>query len=1784
MRNLKRKIGYKVMAMLMVVFMLSSMIPASVTAFALDAIDDSPFKATNFTAVYNSSTDAVDLAWDAFETAPYELWVCVDGTKTTQIDATATEYSCPAEAGGDADYSILAFVDEYDTDGVESDKVNVIKANTFESVPLLDSIEVENNTSLTDIFAMLPEETQVKILETGMLSASKHQIKWDSSSASYDRDLSTEQTFVLSGVVVLGADVSNRNNLELDCSVEVTVKAAEDVAIITDLDDVNPVTKHVGEELTLSVEVVGTAPAFQWYVKTNGEGTAIDEATDATLTIKSLVLDDAAQYYCVVTGKNGSTVTSKVATVNVSKVQTNVDLSITPDVQTRPDEIILEAIGIPDDAAGKLIFKEGDKLLSEITLPNENKTTTFKAYGANNSYNFTVIYDAGDDNAKYFGSEKTYNNYCFNKGSQTVTLTVDDKDLVHTFNPDEEQKFTVKATSTAKSSDIQYEFAIIDEIDAFENKVNDYVASIDKNTGEVTIKAPGTFKITVKALSNDDYNESSIETSKVITIERAQQGKFEFIDGDDTVVYTHDFAYSRPFAYIGDGDGKITFKLGSKTTAKGIEIDPDTGVITFVDNNNDNNSEFNGKVGVVEVIASKAADRWWKPKDTAPYVITIIKAEQGDFKFENENPDAITYTANNGTTFTNVISTDYKGSVYENNKPVYEIISQSALPGDAVAEATGVASINSISGEITALRSGVVTVKATLPGNGVYNSVETTYNITINRGTVAIGENADDTEATFGFNLPDSTIKYGTSFQNIASGGQSDTTDEVTYTDDSDELTVSVNNGVITFDKSPAAATEETYSVTITATKPETDKYNACSVSYTLTVTRDAVNPTTDFTVNEKVIRDSTLDDVADGWYNAEHKNITIKPNGNFNKISVDGNSWEDSIVLTDDAKHNVSFYLKDSVSGNTSCLTNQNINYDTTKATATITVVGDDADNNTWADFFEIITFGLWKNESKEISIVADDNLSGIKYIEYFEQNDGFDTVTEENVDALAWTNCDNIEKDGLTAKATINVELEELSNKKVVVYAKVTDVAGNISYFRTNGMVFDNITPKQETTLPEPIIEITLDESTTEGLYNSDVPFTLTVNDEQTNSVASGIEYIIVTIKGSENEEYEKVIKIDSLMSEISSFNSNEINPEQFTVDGDFVVPAEFDSNYITIRVEVKDYAGNVYVNEEELTRLAIDDTDPVISVSYNDTEKTFSNGKYIGNNQNRIATIDITELNFVNDAVVITVTKDGKPLDIKPAFKPVNGAVDENGDQIGWRMIIDYSTLGQGDFTFDIAYSDKANNTASGWIGDDVGVNKAFTIDNTKPIISVVITNDAVVNGKYFADFRTATVTIVERNFSKDYKFDWSGLTYSLDGQAKAAPKPVLTKNDAGTYKRVYTIPFSAEGDYTFDVKYTDLADNIASSYSCSSVAYKEFTIDKTAPELEISGVANYSANKDTIAPVITYSDINFNKDNVSIELIGVNNGKVNYNGNYSEITHGQVFTYNDFVHDQQVDDIYTLTVRLTDMAGNSTTKNISFSANRFGSVYDLTDIESFIKKYHQNERDIVFSEINVDSLVHDTIKIVLGKNDNIITLVEGKDYTVEKSGGNGQWSVYKYIIKKSLFADDALYSLKVESKDAAGNLNESDALEKIAEISFGIDKTKPIINSPDLIANEQYAVDGKSVTIEIKDNLLLDGDSVLIYLNDGKVDYTVEGNKYTFYIPESNKEQSVKIVACDAAGNEFVLEIDDFLVNTNFIILWFYNTPFFIGTIVGFAVVSIGIAAVIVFGVGKKKKKK
>lgn len=787
-----------------------------------------------------------------------------------------------------------------------------------------------------------------------------------------------------------------------------------------------------------------------------------------------------------------------------------------------------------------------------------------------------------------------------------------------------------------------------------------------------------------------------------------------------------------------------------------------------------------------------------------------------------------------------------------------------------------------------------------------------------------------------------------------------------------------------------------------------------------------------------------------------------------------------------------------------------------------------------------EATDYGFYFKKDTTVTISAkdDSHSSGIKSITYY-------TVDVDNNKSAEKTVTVKDNKISFTVKADF----------KGQIYAKATDNVKNITkdFVTPNSTIVESPSKHSE----ENHIAFSKDKASykTENktdLYSKNVPVAITVTD--TYSGIREIEWSVTAPYDTNNNQSGKVtVDNNRKMSGDSGWKQDKTEANLVYVMKKTVTVSN-NSNDIVVKVKMTDRAGNT---SEKSIKLSIDKTAPVIAVSYdnNSADATYTDIY----KADRTATVTITERNFNASDVKVKMTNTDGAV---PALSEWTKHADNNNpDATYYTAQVRYSA--DGDYTFDISYADRAKNSAAKF------AQHKFTIDKTVPTVSVSYDNASAINGNYYKADRVATIAITEHNFDSSRV----RIIGTATDNGKVVTFPAASGWSDNGDVHTATVSYSADAKYSFDIEFTDKAGNVMANYAAD-----EFYVDKTAPTLTISGVADKSANNGTVAPVITVSDTNFSSKSVTYKLTGVNNGTVTYEASVTDTTNGQKITFADFEKAQKVDDIYTLTVASTDMAGNETTASITFSVNRFGSVYDISAMDKTNGKYLKSEDDVVITETNVDALNKSDTKVKLIKNGTPTDLEEGKDYSVEETGGNGKWKQYKYKINKSLFADDGKYSVSVYTVDAAGNVNENIAENKKAEISFGVDKTNPVVVPIDFESGSQYPVTTKTVSVEIKDNLVLD--NVKIYLNDTEVKYNNEGESYTFDIPEKNEKQNVKIIATDAAGNELALTVDNFLVTSNVFVRWFNNTPLFIGTIVGIVVI---IGAVIVLVVLKRRKK-
>lgn len=836
------------------------------------------------------------------------------------------------------------------------------------------------------------------------------------------------------------------------------------------------------------------------------------------------------------------------------------------------------------------------------------------------------------------------------------------------------------------------------------------------------------------------------------------------------------------------------------------------------------------------------------------------------------------------------------------------------------------------------------------------------------------------------------------------------------------------------------------------------------------------------------------------------------------------------------------------------------------------------------------------WSNGNAKVSATSTDNLSGVDYIEYFRTEN---VVVDITADSVTWSNST---KESNTKDA---FNFEVAPNEKFIVYVHIVDKAGNDIYLSSNGVIVDDKEPGGDNYSPE--IDITLPEANKNGIYNEDdtvkVDFKVVepkysgANNKVDTGIYSGIKEIKYVIKAEDiNAVEEKVFNL----SNGSVVDNNGLIGSwtgSITIDKD-----KFNSNNVVVLITAIDNAGNVHTSTTKVGDIKIDVTAPVINIEYDnnaaDSESFFKD--------KRTATVTITERNFAdNEDIIVTITNTDNVIPKISAFKKVEGTDGGNGDNTQWEATIVYEA--DGDYTFAIAYTDLADNVCEKIeYADNTVAATEFTVDNIDPTIKVVYDNNSALNDKFFKANRTATITIVEHNFNVDrVEFVRDAV---LDTKDITDPE-IKWEHNGDTH--IATIVYDADGDYTFDVTMTDMAgrESGAANYG-DTVAGKEFTVDKTIAKPSITGVENGKAYKNDVIPVISLDDVNFAEYEAVLTRTRKGEKNVDVTDKFiNDITtnaKGGSATNDKFEKIADNDGIYTLKVTMSDKAGNTDEETVTFTVNRFGSVYDfgeyLTKLVANGGSFEQKiTEDIVLTEYNPDRLVADSLVIEITKDgkpvENVkydVTPVINDQVAIGESG----WFQYAYTINKENFAADGVYKIAISSKDATGNTPENSNFED-KNILFRVDSTTPEITS--ITGLEEDIINAQEVTVKYTIFDAIGLKSVTVFVDGKKVgdaitDFNGDANNYSgeFVLTESSSAQKVRILVEDLAGNITDTDAEDFesayefnnsvTVSTNIFVRWYANKGLFWGSISGVVVLSGGISTLVTYRRRKKLLKK
>lgn len=630
---------------------------------------------------------------------------------------------------------------------------------------------------------------------------------------------------------------------------------------------------------------------------------------------------------------------------------------------------------------------------------------------------------------------------------------------------------------------------------------------------------------------------------------------------------------------------------------------------------------------------------------------------------------------------------------------------------------------------------------------------------------------------------------------------------------------------------------------------------------------------------------------------------------------------------------------------------------------------------------------------------------------------------------------------------------------------------------------------------------------------------------------------------IKATYNEQKDKW---DSVLSGDEDWNvSSEMDLNLVTkAQKQYAITTE--QNHMVASLKMTDNVGN----SDEATRktFSVDTTKPVVTVEYDNNE--VYNEKYY--NKERNATVTVQDANFSSKDCTFDIIGPNVAIsEWKHVAKGgCNGKV--HSKDCVWQCNVAFEE--DGDYTFAFSCTDLA-----GWKGSYDSVDE-FTIDKTNPEIKVDYNNNNVKNQKYYNEARVATVQIDEHNFEAD---DVEIIMTAMDS-GKAISVPAVNGWSQNEDLHTATIAYDYDGEFTFEIAYTDLANNEAEAYTKD-----EFVVDLTEPEIEITGVEDKSANNGKVAPIIVCTDTNLDLSAVDVSLIGINGGNVSYDSTKTVVGKEIRYAFKDMPHKQELDDLYTLHVNVEDKAGNQFEQEIQYSVNRFGSVYIMSEsTQTLIDQCYTNKvEDIVIQEVNVDRLTEK--KVVYSRDGEIVTLEEGKGYSLKESGGDNSWKVYDYVISGDNFEQEGRYIVTLYSEDKASNA--SDNKVKGKNVEFVVDKTAPSVVISGISAKGQYNEENRTATINVEDNIGIE--TVVVYLNGKKAETfkkeqleKTDGN-LTVRLSSSNNWQELKVVSKDCAGNETASDGIRFLLTKNALVQWYQNSTAFYGSLGGLVLITL-----------------
>ncbi|MEH7246194.1 Ig-like domain-containing protein [Neobacillus niacini] len=527
--------------------------------------------------------------------------------------------------------------------------------------------------------------------------------------------------------------------------------------------------------------------------------------------------------------------------------------------------------------------------------------------------------------------------------------------------------------------------------------------------------------------------------------------------------------------------------------------------------------------------------------------------------------------------------------------------------------------------------------------------------------------------------------------------------------------------------------------------------------------------------------------------------------------------------------------------------------------------------------------------------------------------------------------------------------------------------------------------------------------------------------------------------------------------------------------------------------VSVTVKDRQNIDPGHQLGVTSFTIDHTHPKAVISLDGTEMTEDERVVDGE---KTVTIAVTDKN--HDTYNVTVTKNGEQYGINPFVR--------DGDTITTEHLLKED----GVYEITVQSTDKA--------GNESVITKTIIIDTGKPDIQF----KGVKNQEHYnSENVDVTVSV------NDFTFDKNKTTLEMtrtNGDQVTELKPGhwdIYDYLKWLYKGEMNLSFAVEGVYQLKVTSEDRFGKMSSKTV-------EFTIDRTAPHVDITGI-NQGAFVKSGEAVIGVNEYYYETNNVTVT--------VQKNDSVIQETFVNTGERSELALKFTEDGDYLITVSAEDKAGNkASNKELSFTVDTVKPVIDIIDVKTneVVKNHsYDTESKTVSIVVNEHNFANNQIQYEVIEKNTVTN--ESKTIWI------GEWRNFAETSSLTyLFKDDYEYFIRVIAEDEAGNK----ADEK--SVTFTIDTVDPIVATEGIENDQHYQ--STSAAFWVKDTNIDLSNTKLTVLKDGApyrigelaLSYHTEGALSYMFKEEGN--YTVTLESTDKANRKSVHGPIDFIIDS------------------------------------------